>query len=252
MQKGLPIGKPFSLEQGCNPINNPIYHTRHRAVGDHRSCDGKHFDADAGDEPFAAIFHGGRGHRIGKTGDRDQGSRAGVLGKKREEAQPGEKAGEKDQRDRAEGGCHLLFESKSFIKNDQKLPESANSSADQKGKNQVLCHGGFAFPFLDHLGVIVFCGCVQIRNHCFPPFLFCFHFARKSSAYSNDIFKTKVAFKGHMFHVFIRKKRWQEKKQIWKSEFAQRRKYQIVQMDDFLFLAAFDPIVYRQPLGMVL
>ena len=43
------------LHYGSYPINNPINHTRRRAVNDDRSCDLEHIGADAEDEASACV-----------------------------------------------------------------------------------------------------------------------------------------------------------------------------------------------------
>lgn len=72
--------KPFSLEQCCYPINNPIHYTCHRTVDNDGAGDLEHFRADAEDKPLAFEFDGGGGDRVGKAGDRHQRAGAGVLG----------------------------------------------------------------------------------------------------------------------------------------------------------------------------
>ena len=46
--------KPFTLEQGCYPINNPVDHACHRTVNNYRACDGKHLRAKPITQPSAA------------------------------------------------------------------------------------------------------------------------------------------------------------------------------------------------------
>lgn len=71
--------KHFLLEQSSYPINQPVNHTRHRAVGNDGPCDLENLCAEAEDEALCFKFHGGAGDGIGKAGDGNDGAAAGML-----------------------------------------------------------------------------------------------------------------------------------------------------------------------------
>ena len=131
----------ISLEPCGYPINDPINHTRRRAVNDDRSCDLEHIGADAEDEAFGFEFDGAGGHGIGKAGDGYEGARAAGAGDALIEPETGEQGGEGDKGDADIGRGIRLCGAKGAVEDGQPFAEKADEPAGEKGAEKVCAPG---------------------------------------------------------------------------------------------------------------
>ena len=130
------MAKPF-LYHLQDPINNSVHYACHRAIGDDRAGDLEDLGAEAEDKAFMLKFDGGAGDGIGKAGNGDDGSAAGIFAQLIIDTDGGKERAQKDHAN-GEPKLDLIVMDPIPQKIADPLPDATDPAAYQKGDNAIL------------------------------------------------------------------------------------------------------------------
>lgn len=154
------------LRRVGNPVDQPQQPAGKNTVQDDGTGDCENFAADSHHLSLFLIFDRGRGDRVGKSGDRNQGARACEFDDTRIKVQACEKNSETDQNQRTPGACGLrIHEKHGPAQMQDSLSQNTDRSACHKGLPHLKKEIVFGRNFIDILFIFFFCFFVLSTIH---------------------------------------------------------------------------------------